>query len=98
MKDLFCRQRGDNHINAGSSWRIRVESSSVLTLSQYKLLERVSHGEYSNAATVPDEMNDLVAHGYVEKTPTVLFPVMPSRHNYHLTALGGEILQKPRPI
>ena len=79
----------------GTSRNNLVERPIELTQDQLALLERVALGVYENAVSVPGTMSHLLGHGLVEQIPTILFPLMPSRHSYRITNHGREtLLQK----
>ncbi|WP_036302976.1 hypothetical protein [Methylotenera sp. L2L1] len=64
--------------------------SDKADLAKYEVscLEMVRNGKYLNVASVSNEVEALVAHGYVSKSALVGMPLMQSRYDYVLSIQG----------
>lgn len=57
-----------------------------------EMLRRVARGEFTNVATVPASLNNLVSIGLVQVAPALVFPIVPQRNNYSLTDHGKKVI------
>lgn len=65
-----------------------------LTNAEISCLEMVRNGKYLYVASVPNEVEALVAKGYVSKSALVGMPLMQKRYDYVLSTQGLIALRK----
>jgi hypothetical protein len=68
-----------------------------VTESEVSCLEMVRNGNYLNVASACNEVETLVAKGYVSKVALVGMPLMQSHYDYVLSVPGLIVLRQHKP-
>lgn len=70
-----------------------MSTQQQLTVQDRRLLKQVQERAFDNTTAPPARLNRLISMGLVEAVVAITLPIMPTRYNFRLTAMGDLALK-----